>query len=83
MLLEMEGYFLKAGHPSYCGKMLASFELLMFSINQVQLKEKVRGEIALEQLKAQIRTLPELKDVPDNNFFVKLRSFTLYFCFLD
>lgn len=37
----------------------------MFSINQVQLKERVRSDIALEQLKAQIMVLPALKDVRD------------------
>jgi len=59
----MEGYFLKTAHPSYCETQLASFEMLMFSINQVQLKEKVRGDIALEKIIAQIKKLPELKDV--------------------
>ena len=54
--------------------------LLMFSINQVQLKEKVRGEIALEQLKAQIRTLPELKDVPNNNFLLNYGPSGSIFC---
>ncbi len=63
MLLEMEDYFQQAGHPSYCETQVASFEMLMFSINQVQLKEKVRGDIALEKIKAQIKTLPQFKDV--------------------
>lgn len=61
----MENYYPKARHPSYCETQLASSEMLMFSINQVQLKERVRSDIALEQLKAQIMVLPEFKDVCD------------------
>ncbi|XP_057375008.1 uncharacterized protein LOC130695965 [Daphnia carinata] len=61
-LFQMENYYPKARHPSYCETQLASSEMLMFSINQVQLKERVRSDIALEQLKAQIMVLPELKD---------------------
>lgn len=61
-LFQMENYYPKARHPSYCETQLASSEMLMFSMNQVQLKERVRSDIALEQLKAQIMVLPELKD---------------------
>lgn len=64
-LFQMENYYPKARHPSYCETQLASSEMLMFSINQVQLKERVRSDIALEQLKAQIMVLPEFKDVCD------------------
>ncbi|EFX86731.1 hypothetical protein DAPPUDRAFT_307865 [Daphnia pulex] len=50
---------------AYSGHFLVDKDHLYDPINKVpvQLKEKVRGDIALEKIKAQIKTLPQFKDV--------------------
>lgn len=56
-LIGTEDYYPRAYHPSYVETQLSSVEAYMTSINQIELKERTRSEVTLEQMESQYRAL--------------------------